>query len=317
MRFLYRFNQFIEKWMPLVTPVCLTIGILSASFLGKFAFIVPWAFAFMTFTGSLGSGFRDMKKIVTDPIPLFVVLFILHVWMPLVACGVGNLFFSDSPYFITGIVLAFVVPTGIVSLVWVSIYKGNNILTISIILLDTFLAPILIPLSLKLLVGAAVEINAWGMVKDLIFMIAVPAVLAMSLNQFTKGEIKKTLAPKLAPFSKIGLIMVVSINSTKVAPFFKDLSPTLFAVAATILLLASTGYVWGWIASRILKKEYSTTISMTINSGMRNISAGAVLAAQYFPGAVLFPVMIGTVFQQILVSIAAHTLSRADKKNNT
>jgi predicted Na+-dependent transporter len=317
MRYLYRFNQFIEKWMPFVTPICLTIGILSASYLSKLAFMVPWAFAFMTFTGSLGSGFRDMKKIVTDPIPLFVVLFILHVWMPMIAFGVGNLFFPGSPYFITGIVLAFVVPTGIVSLVWVSIYKGNSILTISIILLDTFLAPILIPLSLKLLVGTTVEINALGMVKDLIFMIAIPAVLAMGLNEYTKGEIKKTWSPKLAPFSKIGLVMVVSINSTKVAPFFKELNPVLFAIAGTILLIASTGYVWGWIASRILKKEYSTTISMTINSGMRNISAGAVLAAQYFPGEVMFPVMIGTVFQQILVSIAAHTLSRAERKRNT
>ncbi|MFR8351665.1 MAG: hypothetical protein ACLVB1_02205 [Blautia obeum] len=32
---------------------------------------------------------------------------------------------------------------------------------------------------------------------------------------------------------------------------------------------------------------------------MRNISAGAVIAAAYFPGEVMFPVMIGTLFQQV------------------
>ena len=35
---------------------------------------------------------------------------------------------------------------------------------------------------------------------------------------------------------------------------------------------------------------------------MRNISAGAVLAASYFPPEVMFPVMIGTLFQQVLAA---------------
>ena len=41
-------------------------------------------------------------------------------------------------------------------------------------------------------------------------------------------------------------------------------------------------------------------VTMTYQTGMRNISAGAVLAAQYFPGEVMFPVMMGTLFQQVL-----------------
>ena len=39
-----------------------------------------------------------------------------------------------------------------------------------------------------------------------------------------------------------------------------------------------------------------------VQTGMRNISAGAVLAAQYFPGEVMFPVMMGTLFQQVLAA---------------
>ena len=41
---------------------------------------------------------------------------------------------------------------------------------------------------------------------------------------------------------------------------------------------------------------------MIYGSGMRNISAGAVIAGAYFPSEVLFPVMIGTLFQQILAA---------------
>jgi predicted Na+-dependent transporter len=268
----------------------------------------------MTFTGSLGSGFDEMKKVALNPLPLIVILFILHVWMPVVAFGAGKLFYANSPYFITGIVLEFIVPTGITSLVWVSMYRGNTVLSLSVILLDTLLTPFLIPLSLKLFVGTAVDIDALGMFRDLILMIFIPALIAMTLNQLTKGNIKKILTPKLAPFSKAAIIVVVALNSTKIAHFFKEFTPTLIGIAVTILLLAITGYVFGWIASRILKQKYPNTASMTINSGMRNISTGAVLASQYFPGEVMFPVMIGTLFQQVLVSIVVSILSRSESK---
>lgn len=314
MKFLNSFNKFMEKWMPLVTPTSLVIGVLLEPYIGKYIFIVPWAFAFMTFSGSLGSGFGEMKKVALNPLPLIIVMFILHVWMPLIAFGVGKLLYANNPYFITGILLVFVVPTGITSLVWVAMYRGNNVLGLSIILIDTLTAPFVIPFSLKLLVGTAVELNTLGMFKDLILMILVPALLAMTLNQLTKGNIKKTLAPKLAPFSKAAIVVVVSLNSTKIAPYFRDFHLVLLGIAITILLLAISGYVWGWLASRIMKSDYADTVAITVNAGMRNIATGAVLASQYFPAAVMFPAMVGTLFQQVLVSFVTAILSKSEKK---
>ena len=42
---------------------------------------------------------------------------------------------------------------------------------------------------------------------------------------------------------------------------------------------------------------------MCFDCWLRNISSGAVIASQYFPGEVVFPVMCGTMFQQILASL--------------
>ena len=309
MQYLSRFNVFIEKWMPLVTPSCLFIGVIFAAWLGRFAPLVPWLFAFMTFAGSLSSGFRDMKKIAMHPISLIVVLLILHIVVPVTAFLVGSLIFDD-PLLVTGIVLEFIVPTGIVSLVWVNIYHGNSALTLSIILIDTLVAPFLVPFSLHVLMGSAVEISVAGMMKDLVLMIAVPALLAMALNHATRGRVKHTLSPKLAPFSKIGLILVVIINSTKVAPFFSQMTPALLLVTLVIFLLAVSGFFWGVLASKIFKEDNDGRVSMIFNSGMRNISAGAVIAGQYFPPEVMFPVMIGTLFQQILAAMAGFCLDR-------
>lgn len=310
MRFAYTFNRFIEKWMPFVTPCSLLLGVLFSAWLKPGAFLVPWIFAFMTFSGSLGSGFRDLKKVLLHPAPLLVCLVILHAWMPLVAWGAGSVLFPSDPYTITGLALAFIIPTGIVSFMWVSLYQGNIALTLSIILLDTFLSPFIVPSTLHLLVGADVKFDTWGMMEGLAWMVVLPSLLGMALNHWTGGKVKASWGPKLAPFSKLGLILVVSINASVVAPYFKTLSWKSVAIALTVLAVAATGYFWGWLASRRMKAELGVTVAMTFNSGMRNISAGTVLAATYFSPAVVFPVMVGTLFQQILASTYAYMLGR-------
>ena len=112
----------------------------------------------------------------------------------------------------------------------------------------------------------------------------------------------ETWPKKLAPFSKMCLIFVVTSNSSKVSPYMKHLNGERLEVAVTILVLAAGGYAIGWLIAIFTKQNKQSTVSMIYGSGMRNISAGAVIAGAYFPAEVLFPVMIGTLFQQILAA---------------
>ncbi len=63
------------------------------------------------------------------------------------------------PTSITGLVLGMVIPTGVTSFIWVSIYKGNSALTLAIILIDSLLSPFIVPYSLSLFVGQKVEMD--------------------------------------------------------------------------------------------------------------------------------------------------------------
>ena len=49
---------------------------------------------------------------------------------------------------------------------------------------------------------------------------------------------------------------------------------------------------------------------MMFSGGMRNISAGAVLAISYFPPAVAVPVVLGMLFQQTLASLYGFAIDR-------
>ena len=120
-------------------------------------------------------------------------------------------------------------------------------------------------------------------------------------------------AIKLAPFSKMALIFVVASNSSGVAPYIRHMNLERMKVAGVILLLAAGGYAIGLLIARLMHQDRETQISMMYGAGMRNISAGAVIAATSFPGEVLFPVMIGTLFQQVLAALYGKIVCERNK----
>jgi BASS family bile acid:Na+ symporter len=298
-----RLNRFLEQWMPAITPFSVIIGIVLSSWLIPYTGLVPWIFALLTFSGSLSLNLRDLHLVAKKPLPIFLTLLMLHLVMPLIAWGVGKLFFADDMLLLTGIILLFLIPTGVISFMWVSIYKGSIALTLTIILISTLISPFSVPFSLYLLVGAEVSMDSIAMMKGLLVMIVIPSIIGILLNQFTAGKVKERWSPVLAPYSKIGLGIVIAINSANVAPFILKMDPSLFYALIIIICLVSSGYVLGHLLAKWSRFGLDIDIALTFNSGMRNVSAGAVIAITYFPAKVAYPVVVGMLFQQILASL--------------
>jgi len=312
--FLTRTNALLEKIMPLLTPTAIALGVLFSSRLSPYEDLVPWIFAAMTFIGSLKSSFADIGRELYRPQKLLALMLILHVVMPCVGWTAGRLFFPGDPLTITGYVLLFVIPTGVVSVVWVTIYRGNLALTLSLILIDTLLSPFIVPASLYVMMGETVEVRVWAMMKGLLWMVVIPSLAGMLANQWTRGKAGKTWSPPLAPLVKIGLFAVVAINGSAIAPYFKQVNGHLAAVVAVTLGTVIIGYLIGWGCSSAFRWSRADSVAMQFNSGMRNLSAGAVLAVQYFPPAVSLPVISGMLFQQMLAALFGYRIARKDGK---
>lgn len=295
-------NRQLERLMPLITPISVMVGVMLADSLLSFAFLIPWLFAFMTFSGSLGSTFGSLKGAIKKPLPLLIVLGLLHFIMPMIAWLVGHTLFINDHLTMTGLVLASVIPTGITSFIWVTIYKGSIGLALSIILFDTILSPFLVPFTLSFLVGQKVHIDTFNIMYGLLFMVVIPSIVGMLTNYLTKGKSVKA-GKNLAPFSKLALASVVMINGAVIAPYIKKVSIELVVIALTVFILACFGYFLAWMIGVLLKRDRETKVVMMFTGGMRNISAGAVIAVQYFPPAVAVPVVLGMLFQQVLASL--------------
>ncbi|WP_225999794.1 bile acid:sodium symporter family protein [Paenibacillus sp. BJ-4] len=306
-------NRRLNAAMPLITPISILIGVLIGTPLSAYTGLSPWLFAFMTFAGSISMGFKDFVHVMKHPGPLIACLFILHLAMPLLAMMLGHLSFAADPYTITGLILGAAIPTGVSSFVWVNIYKGNTALTLAIILIDTILAPFVVPGIMSVLIGADVRLDTWGMMQSLFWMIVVPSLIGMVLNEWTQGKIEQVWGPRLGPFSKLAMALVVMINGSVIAPYLVDFNLKLVGVCLSIIVLASTGYVIGYLISKLMRWNDADRTALVFNAGMRNISAGAVLAITYFPAPVALPVVLGMIFQQSTASLVGFLLSRHDR----
>ncbi|MEH7304805.1 bile acid:sodium symporter family protein [Neobacillus drentensis] len=307
---LQKLNKQLERIMPLITPVGVVIGVIFSIHLKDFSYLVPWIFAFMTFSGSLSSNFHSLKEAIVHPFPIFIAMLILHILMPIWAWSVGHIVFSGDIYTITGLVLGMVIPTGVTSFIWVAIYKGNIPLVLSIILIDTLLSPIIVPYSISFFMGERIEMDFFNIMKGLLEMVVLPSLIGMFLNQATKGKIKDQLGTRLAPFSKIGMGFVVMLNGAVVAPYLQNINLKLVSITMTVFMIALTGYLFSFLIGKLFNGGRDNVISLTFTGGMRNISAGAVIAISYFPAAVAVPVVIGMLFQQTLASLNGHFLNR-------
>ena len=305
---LEKLDAFLGKHMAVLIVAFVLVGITFPDIFSPINDYTMALFAFMTFANSLGGGFREMADVARRPLPVVVIFAILHVAMPLLAMAAGELLFPEAPLFTTGLVLEYAIPTGVASLLWVSIGRGNTSMCLSVVLLDTLLAPFVIPLTLRVLLGSVVEMDTASMVGNLMIMVAIPALLAMTLFQMTRGRVAATVKHRLAPFAKLTMLVLVLASATGCAPFLRDITPTLVKLICAVFALCLLGFFLGYQAARLLKADFPTAVTMSLNSGIRNIAAGSVLAIAYFPGDVLFPVAFSPLFLQATTAVIVKIL---------
>lgn len=299
---LNQLNKQLQTLMPILTPISLVLGVIFKDFGVQLLFLVPWIFAFMTFSSSLGMNAGDVKSFKKYPkIILFSIAF-LHILMPIWAAFLASTIFNDHLLTI-GFIISVAIPTGITSVIWVSICRGNLPLCLSIILIDTLLAPFVLPALLKVAVGTTITLDTTALFLNLLWMIVLPSILGIVLNELTKGKVTKTLAPKLAPFSKIGLFAVVMINSSAVAPYVEKITWELISVVLLVLFISISGYFIALVLAHLLWRDPETVATFVFACGMRNIAVGVVIATTFFPAKVAMPVVFGMLFQQVLASL--------------
>ncbi|WP_302646015.1 bile acid:sodium symporter family protein [uncultured Dysosmobacter sp.] len=285
--------------------------------MGVFSPYVGYMMIFQTFANSLGGGFRDLAQVMAHPKPVLLTMLTLHVLMPVIALGAGVLIFPQNPLYTLSLVLVESSPAAVSSLIWMTIGGGSTGICLSTVLLDSLLSPLILPLTLRLLCGTMVALDTLGLIKSLMVMVVIPAAAAMFLCRVWGRERCSHLKTQLALPSKLVLLLIVSANVTRCADSLRHLNISLALLVCCSLVMRVLGLTIGFGISRLFRLPYDTGLAVSVNSGMRNNSAAATLAAQYFPSDVVFSPSVSPVLSQLSVSLAVRLLQRVYPSGET
>lgn len=314
---LHSLNRVFERFMPVLTPLGVLIGLLLPSAFFSLKPLVTWLFAFLTLVNGMGVSVREFGRVLHHPKPIFVFASLSYIILPLVTASISQILFANSPDIAIGFILLYSIPTAVAACVWSGIYEGNGALSLSMLVLGTLLAPFATPFTVKILGGSGVTIDTNGMMLSLLFMVVIPSAAGITINFVTKGKCTEHASPALKPFTKIALLLVIIINTSQIADQLKEnisidyLLPFVMALIFTIM-----GFMLSYGLARLLNLPEKDNISVVFASGMRNISAAMVIAIDFFPPQAVMPVISGIVFQQSAAAISSHYLFGRKPKND-
>lgn len=303
------FNKKLNKLMPMLTSAAVIIGLLLGHRISWMKPAVTYLFACMTFLGTMKISIGEIGNTLRRP--AFIIAFALgsYVVMPLLAELVGIIFFHGANELISGYNLLRAIPTGVVCTVWTVILSGNLAASLSILLLDTVLAPFMTPFLLRLFTGEAIAVDSLGMMKSLLVMVLIPSAIALVFNHFFREKIKSEWGILSNPVSKLLLVCVIAINTSKAADRIIDnLSLSYLLIAFASLIISALGFIAGYLIARLFRLDRQDTVSVTLTIAMRNVSAALVLAIAFLPESAALPVIFCIVFQQSICAFMGNLL---------
>ena len=308
-------NRHLERLMPVLTPTGILLGFLLPGIFIHLRSFVPWLFGLITLTGAMRLRVSEFGSTLYSPLPIIAFFISTHVLMPLCAMFAAAHLFGNSPDTVAGFVLLFAGPAGVSSFIWVTMFKGDKALCLTLILLDTLLAPLVVPGTTSLLMGAKVTMDMTGIALSLILMIVVPTIIGITLNETSRGFIPDLACPWLNPFSKICLVLVVAANASPVASIIHISDPMVWKIATACVVLSTTGFVLSKLTALSIRCSRGKNISLFFAGGLRNISAVSTIAVTFFPEAAALPALLGIVFQQTLSAVMGKLLGNIDAQS--
>jgi predicted Na+-dependent transporter len=305
-----KINYHLERLIAVTTPLGIVLGFLLPSVFIHLRPFVAWLFGIMTFSGALKLRAGELGASVRSPAPILLFFISAHVLMPVIAMLVSSIFFKDTDI-VSGFVLLFSGPTAVSGFIWVTILKGDMALCLTLILLDTLLAPLVVPGTLSVLMGAKIEMNMSGVALSLLFMVVIPTIIGVAVNETSKGKIPSVICPYLDPAAKISLMLVIAANASVVAPGIRFDNPVIWIAAIAVIILTFTGFMLIKLTTVIGKCRAPKDITMIISGGLRNNSAVMTIAVAFFPEAAVLPTLLSIVFQQTIAAVIGKVFGNA------
>ncbi|MFN3921039.1 MAG: arsenic resistance protein [Caldimicrobium sp.] len=274
---MWRGLNFVTKNLVFFIPLCLLLGFISGylfdlQFLKNFALFFTFLMIYpmmvnLKFKKVFEGG--DFRVILTAQILNFLVI-------PFLAYGIGLLFFKDNYYLTLGLLMAGLVPTSGMTISWTGFAKGNIEAAIKMTVIGLILGSIMLPLYVQILMSAHINVDAWYIFKQIIFVIFLPMIAGYLTQQYLirkygQSKLQKEIAPKLSSISTLGVLGIVFIAMALKAKEISSQFSLILYIFLPLLILYALNYLLATVVGKVFFKR-GDAIALVYGTVMRNLS---------------------------------------------
>lgn len=203
---------------------------------------------------------------------------IQYLAMPVLAYAIGHAFGLEGPM-LTGVVMVGCVPGAMASNVLTLAARGNISYSVSLTTSATLLSPLVVPIVLRLALGAEKDLDPLKISLDLLKMVVGPVVTGHLLcrNIARMEQAMRSCGPVIANLAILWIVaVVVGLNRERLAE-------TTGLLLVALLLINLLGYTSGYLGGKLLKLPEPMRRALTLEVGMQNAGLGTVLVLGLFP----------------------------------
>lgn len=244
---------------------------------------------------------NDFKRVARNPLQVILGTIAHYVIMPFIAFLLVHLFGLTGAAAV-GVILVGSAPSGTSSNVMSFLSGGDVALDVSIGLLSTLLAPVMIPTLLKLLAGKWVNVPFSSMFFSAFQIVVIPIVLGIIVHTIFKEHVQKVIEimPLISQVAILVIILAVLSANSK----------TILAVSTLILVLVIIlhnllGYLLGYGFSKLMKMDTPQQKAITFEVGMQDSALASTLAISFFEPASAIAAVMFSVWHNISGSVLA------------
>ncbi|XP_022877348.1 probable sodium/metabolite cotransporter BASS1, chloroplastic [Olea europaea var. sylvestris] len=271
-------GEAISTAFPLWVALGCLLGLVKPS---SFNWVKPqWTVMGITLT-MLGMGmtltFDDLRSAMAMPKELFSGFMLQYSVMPLSGFFVSKLLNLPS-YYAAGLILVGCCPGGTASNIVTYIARGNVALSVLMTAASTLSAVVMTPFLTAKLAGQYVAVDAAGLFMSTLQVVLLPVLAGAFLNQYFQSFVK-IVSPLMPP---IAVSTVAVLCGNAIAQSSSAILMSGRQVVLAVALLHASGFFFGYVLSRMLRIDVSSSRTISIEVGMQNSVLGVVLATQHF-----------------------------------
>ncbi|WP_273753546.1 bile acid:sodium symporter family protein [Leuconostoc mesenteroides] len=244
---------------------------------------------------------NDFKRVARNPLQVILGTIAHYVIMPFIAFLLVHLFGLTGAAAV-GVILVGLAPSGTSSNVMSFLSGGDVALDVSIGLLSTLLAPVMIPTLLKLLAGKWVNVPFSSMFFSAFQIVVIPIVLGIIVHTIFKEHVQKVIEtmPLISQVAILVIILaVLSANSKTI------LAVSTLILVPVIILHNLLGYLLGYGFSKLMKMDTPQQKAITFEVGMQDSALASTLAISFFEPASAIAAVMFSVWHNISGSVLA------------